>query len=66
MPDTPPEEDFEGFPRISTPQQRSWGALIALVVILAMITLGAFYAWNKRASEPLSGGSSLPSATTTP
>lgn len=38
----------EPVPTPSTPQQQSWGAIIAMVVILAMIIIGAFYSWQKR------------------
>ncbi len=42
MPDTNKNADP------STPEQQSWGAIIAMVVILAMVIIGAYYAWNKR------------------
>ncbi|MBA3789450.1 hypothetical protein H0X32_03630 [Patescibacteria group bacterium] len=29
----------------------SWGAILSIVVILAMIVIGAFYAWGKRIAE---------------
>ena len=35
-------------PHTSTSQQQSWGALIAIFVILAMVIAGAFYAWGQR------------------
>ena len=38
-------------PRVSTEKEQSWGALIAIFVVLAMVVLGAFYAWNKRVSR---------------
>jgi len=38
-------------PPVSTEKQQSWGALIAVFVILAMIVAGAFYAWGKRVSH---------------
>ncbi|HQU07776.1 MAG: hypothetical protein B7X04_02490 [Parcubacteria group bacterium 21-54-25] len=52
----------------STPQQQSWGAVIAIVVILAMIVIGAFYAWNKRLGKEPGGAAALATttATTTP
>ena len=28
--------------------KQSWGALIAVVIIVAMVCVGAYYAWNKR------------------
>lgn len=41
----------ENTPRVSTEKEQSWGALIAIFVVLAMVVLGAFYAWNKRVSR---------------
>ncbi len=29
-------------------KQQSWGAIIAIFIIIIMITVGAFYAWGKR------------------
>jgi len=29
----------------------SWGAIISIVIILAMVIIGAFYAWGQRISE---------------
>jgi uncharacterized protein HemX len=29
----------------------SWGALISIVIILAMVVIGAFYAWGQRITE---------------
>ncbi len=37
--------------RVSTEKEQSWGAIIAIFVILAMVILGAFYAWNKRVAR---------------
>jgi uncharacterized membrane protein (DUF485 family) len=34
-----------------TPSQQSWGTIIALVIIVAMIVVGALYAWGKRISD---------------
>jgi len=34
-----------------TPKQQSWGTIISLVIIIAMIVVGAFYAWGKRIAE---------------
>ena len=31
-----------------TPKQQSWGTIISLLIIVAMIVVGAFYAWGKR------------------
>jgi hypothetical protein len=29
----------------------SWGAVISIVIILAMVIIGAFYAWGQRIAE---------------
>lgn len=50
-------------PTPSTPQQQSWGAIIAMVVILAMIIIGAFYSWHKRTSTEKTGAY-VPTAST--
>ncbi len=50
----------------STPQQQSLGAVIAIVVIMAMIIIGAFYALNKRTHTQPVGTFSSTSSTTTP
>lgn len=34
-----------------TPEQQSFGTIFALVVIIAMIVVGALYAWGKRIAE---------------
>ena len=31
--------------------QQSWGTAIAIVVIVVMVIVGAFYAWGKRIAE---------------
>ena len=41
----------EQIPEVRSPEQNSWGALIAIVVIMAIVVVGAFYAWGKRVSE---------------
>ncbi len=45
--DTDISEGLNNAPHVSTTAQQSWGAIIATVLILAMIVVGAFYAWNK-------------------
>lgn len=30
---------------------QSWGTLLAIVVIVLMVIVGAFYAWGKRIAE---------------
>lgn len=32
-------------------RQQSWGAVISILIIVAMIVIGAYYAWDKRVSE---------------
>lgn len=43
-------------------QKSSYGALIAIIVILAMVVIGALYTWGARISEE---PQPLPQATTT-
>jgi hypothetical protein len=38
-------------PGIPSPAQQSWGTLISIIVIVLMITVGAFYAWGKRIAQ---------------
>jgi ABC-type transporter Mla subunit MlaD len=38
-------------PATRTPAQQSLGTIVALVVIIGMIVVGAFYAWGKRIAE---------------
>ncbi|MEK7086284.1 MAG: hypothetical protein AAB709_02665 [Patescibacteria group bacterium] len=38
-------------PGVPTPAQQSWGTLIAIIVIVLMIVIGAFYSWGKRIAE---------------
>lgn len=52
-------------PLQSTPQQQSWGAIIAMVVILAMIIIGAFYSWNNRTHTEKVGTDAQTGTTTT-
>ena len=44
-------EPMVGQPGVPSPKQQSWGALIAMLVIVLMIIIGAFYAWGKRIAE---------------
>ena len=57
-------EDHEQEPFLWTPssRQQSWGATIAIIVIVLMVVVGAVYAWNKRTSKSLV----MPVATSTP
>ena len=34
-----------------TKKQQSYGALVSIVIIVAIIVIGAFYVWGKRISE---------------
>ncbi len=34
-----------------SPQAQSWGALISIIVIVLMVVIGAFYAWEERTAE---------------
>ena len=43
--------EHESFPGMPSARQQSWGATIAIVVIVLMITIGARYAWNKRVAK---------------
>ena len=45
-------------PGIPSKKQQSWGVLISIVVILAMVTIGAFYAWGNRIAEQNALGAS--------
>ncbi|HEV7121276.1 MAG TPA: hypothetical protein VGN56_00460 [Candidatus Paceibacterota bacterium] len=36
---------------IAKQKQASWGAIVIIVLILAMIVVGAFYAWGKRVAQ---------------
>ena len=38
-------------PAPRTPEQQSWGTMIALVIIIVMVVVGAFYAWGKKIAE---------------
>ena len=32
-------------------KQQSWGAVVAVIIIVFMVIVGAFYAWGKRIAE---------------
>lgn len=66
MPNTPTEEETHTpavNAEISTQAQQSWGAVIAIVVILAMVVIGAMYAWDNRISKET--GVTVPTTSTT-
>ena len=50
---TAPETDATPAPIIKppTPKQQSWGTIASLVIIVAMIVVGALYSWGKRIAE---------------
>ncbi len=31
-----------------SPEQQSWGTALAIIIIVAMVVVGAAYTWNKR------------------
>jgi hypothetical protein len=43
-------------------KKASYGALISIVIIMAVVIVGAFYAWGKRISE----NTDMPASTATP
>lgn len=46
---------------VPSPKAQSWGALLSIIIIVLMVTVGAFYAWGKRvAQEQALTASSLP------
>ena len=38
-------------PGVPSPEQQSWGTLLAIVVIVLMVVVGAFYAWGARIAQ---------------
>jgi hypothetical protein len=53
--DTPIETETK-VPEVQQPKQTirrnaSWGAIISIVIILAMVIIGAFYAWGERINQ---------------
>jgi len=32
-------------------KQQSWGALLSIIIIVLMVTVGAFYTWGKRIAQ---------------
>lgn len=38
-------------PGVPSAKQQSWGVVISIVVIMLMISIGAFYAWGKRIEQ---------------
>lgn len=48
IPKDPGSNIFEGRP---SHKQQSWGTLIAIIVIVLMVVVGALYAWGKRIAD---------------
>lgn len=42
-----------------SPKQQQWGLLVSITMIVMMIVVGAFYAWNKRMAQQQEFGESL-------
>ena len=38
-------------PGVPSPKAQSWGTIVSIVIIVAMIVIGAFYAWNDRTAQ---------------
>jgi hypothetical protein len=38
-------------PGVPSAKAQSWGVLISIVVIVLMVVIGAWYAWNQRIAE---------------
>ncbi|MBU6388792.1 hypothetical protein KGQ72_02885 [Patescibacteria group bacterium] len=38
-------------PGVPSPAAQSWGVVISIIVIVLMITIGAFYAWGERIAQ---------------
>ena len=49
--DTPAPAVFGKSPGHPSQKQQSWGTVIAIVIIVVMVVIGAFYAWGKRVAE---------------
>jgi len=53
-PKPPVPEHPTAFGKASQPRsakQQSWGTAIAIIIIVVMVVVGAFYAWGKRVAE---------------
>lgn len=42
-------------PEVPVKKASSWGVIIAILIILGMMVVGAFYAWGQRVHEQQSG-----------
>lgn len=49
--ETTDEKTNMSMPPVSTARQQSWGAFLAIMLIISMIVVGAIYAWNKRVKK---------------
>jgi hypothetical protein len=47
----------------SVNKNASWGAIISILVIMAMVVIGAFYAWGKRIDEEHTASQSVSTTT---
>lgn len=50
-------------PSVPSPQAQQWGVVISIVIIVLMITVGAFYAWGERISQNAAPGELTASTT---
>jgi len=51
LPTGEPTAPVAAQPGVPSPKAQSWGTLISIIVIVLMITIGAFYSWGKRIAE---------------
>ncbi len=53
MTDTPASEKVDSTqqPAQTVHRNASWGAIISITIILAMVIVGAFYSWGQRIAE---------------
>ncbi|MFZ2555629.1 MAG: hypothetical protein WAX57_02215 [Minisyncoccia bacterium] len=46
-------------PGVPSAKAQSWGAFVSIIIIVLMVVVGAFYAWNKRIAETKAPSSEL-------
>ena len=51
VPPPVPQESQKPAPGVPSAKAQSWGVVISIVVIVLMITIGAFYAWGHRIAQ---------------
>jgi NADH:ubiquinone oxidoreductase subunit 3 (subunit A) len=51
MEDEVPQDEKLLPPGVPSHKAQSWGVLISIVIIVMMVTVGAFYAWGKRIAQ---------------